>query len=239
MLKKKVDYSINSNSDYKSGSAKGRDMSTRSFNIEKQSFDIIESEIGKHDYNEDQWVIVRRVIHATADFDFAKDCKIIFHPKAIESAFLAFSKQSYVVTDVEMVLHGINKKSLSSLNMEGICYINDTQCIQDSRRLEKTRSELAIQKAMDKINNGIVVIGNAPTALYEVISLIKEKKLFPSLVIGIPVGFVSAVESKNELSKLDVPFITNNGRKGGSSAASSIINALMLFYIERSKKNKV
>jgi precorrin-8X/cobalt-precorrin-8 methylmutase len=238
MLKKKVDYSINSDSDYKSGSAKGRDMSTRSFNIEKQSFDIIESEIGEHDYNEDQWVIVRRVIHATADFDFAKNCKIIFHPNAIESAFLAFSKQSYIVTDVEMVLHGINKKSLSTLNIPGVCYINDPECIKDSKKFNKTRSELAIQKSMDKINNGIVVIGNAPTALYEVISLIKEKKLFPSLVIGIPVGFVSAVESKNELSTLDVPFITNKGRKGGSSAASSIINALLLLYIERTRKNK-
>jgi precorrin-8X/cobalt-precorrin-8 methylmutase len=238
MLKKKVDYSINSDSDYKSGSAKGRDMSTRSFNIEKQSFDIIESEIGEHDYNEDQWVIVRRVIHATADFDFAKNCKIIFHPNAIESAFLAFSKQSYIVTDVEMVLHGINKKSLSTLNISGVCYINDPECIKDSKKFNKTRSELAIQKSMDKINNGIVVIGNAPTALYEVISLIKEKKLFPSLVIGIPVGFVSAVESKNELSTLDVPFITNKGRKGGSSAASSIINALLLLYIERTMKNK-
>jgi precorrin-8X/cobalt-precorrin-8 methylmutase len=238
MLKKKVDYSVNSDSGYKSGSAKGRDMSTRSFNIEKQSFDIIESEIGKHDYNENQWVIVRRVIHATADFDFAKNCKIIFHPNAIESAFLAFSKQSYIVTDVEMVLHGINKKSLSTLNITGVCYINDPECIRDSKKFNKTRSELAIQKSMDKINNGIVVIGNAPTALYEVISLIKEKKLFPSLVIGIPVGFVSAVESKNELSKLDVPFITNKGRKGGSSAASSIINALLLLYIERTMKNK-
>jgi precorrin-8X/cobalt-precorrin-8 methylmutase len=238
MLKKKVDYSNNSDSDYKSGSAKGRDMSTRSFNIEKQSFDIIESEIGKHDYNEDQWVIVRRVIHATADFDFAKNCKIIFHPNAIESAFLAFSKQSYIVTDVEMVLHGINKKSLSTLNISGVCYINDPECIKDSKKFNKTRSELAIQKSMDMINNGIVVIGNAPTALYEVISLIKEKKLFPSLVIGIPVGFVSAVESKNELSKLDVPYITNKGRKGGSSAASSIINALLLLYIERTRKNK-
>jgi precorrin-8X/cobalt-precorrin-8 methylmutase len=238
MLKKKVDYSINSDRGYKSGSAKGRDMSTRSFNIEKQSFDIIESEIGKHDYDEDQWVIVRRVIHATADFDFAKNCKIIFHPNAIESAFLAFSKQSFIVTDVEMVLHGINKKSLSTLNITGVCYINDPECIKDSKKFNKTRSELAIQKSMDKINNGIVVIGNAPTALYEVISLIKEKKLFPSLVIGIPVGFVSAVESKNELSKLDVPFITNKGRKGGSSAASSIINALLLLYIERTTKNK-
>jgi precorrin-8X/cobalt-precorrin-8 methylmutase len=94
---------------------------------------------------------------------------------------------------------------------------------------------LAIQKAMDKINNGIVIIGNAPTALYEVISLIKEKKILPFLVIGIPVGFVSAVESKHELSKLNIPYITNVGRKGGSSAASSIINALMLLYITNIK----
>jgi precorrin-8X/cobalt-precorrin-8 methylmutase len=239
MLKIKVDYSKNSiGADYKIGSAKGRDMSSRSFNIEKQSFDIIESEIGKHDYDKDQWVVVRRVIHATADFDFAKNCKILFHKGAIESAFLAFSKQSYVVTDVEMVLHGINKKSLSSLGMNGICYINDPECIENSKKYEKTRSELAIQKAMDKINNGIVVIGNAPTALYEVISLIKEKKIFPYLVIGIPVGFVSAVESKGELSRLNIPYITNNGRKGGSSAASSIINALMLMYITNHKKNQ-
>jgi precorrin-8X/cobalt-precorrin-8 methylmutase len=212
-------------------------MSTRSFDIEKQSFDIIESEIGKHDYTRDQWVIVRRVIHATADFDFAKKCKIIFHEKALESAFLAFSKQSFIITDVEMVLHGINKKSLSSLNMTGICYINDPECIENSKKFEKTRSELAIQKAIDKINNGIVIVGNAPTALYEVISLIKEKKVSPFLVIGIPVGFVSAVESKYELSRLNIPYITNSGRKGGSSAASSIINALMLMYIAN-KKNE-
>ncbi len=238
MLKIKVDYSDNSDRDYKSGSANERDMSSRSFSIEKQSFDIIESEIGTHDYNKDQWVIVRRIIHATADFDFANDCKILFHPKAIESAFLAFSKQSYIVTDVEMVLHGINKKSLSSLNMTGVCYINDPECIKNSKKFEKTRSELAIQKAMDKINNGIVVIGNAPTALYEVISLIKEKKLSPFLVIGIPVGFVSAVESKYELSKINIPYITNSGRKGGSSAASSIINALMLLYLANKKQNE-
>jgi len=141
--------SSNSDSDYKSGSARGRDMSMRSFSIEKQSFDIIESEIGDHGYSEDQWVIVRRVIHATADFDFAKDCKIVFHKDAIDSAFLAFSNQSYVVTDVEMVLHGINKKSLSSLNMTSVCYINDPECIANSKKFEKTRSELAIQKAMD------------------------------------------------------------------------------------------
>ncbi len=235
-LKKKVDYSDTHYSKYKIGSPEIRDMSTRSFNIEKTSFDIIESEIGKHDYTEDEWVVVRRVIHATADFDFAKKGKILFHKRAIQSAYIAFSKKSYVVTDVEMVLHGLNKKSMSDLNLTGVCNINDPDLREISKKSDKTRSELAIQKSIDKINDGIVIIGNAPTALYEVISLIKEKKINPLLVIGIPVGFVSAVESKLDLSNLDIPFITNMGRKGGSSTASSIFNALMLLYMTKNSK---
>ena len=170
------------------------------------------------------------------DFDFAKKDRIIFHEKAIESAFLAFSKKSFVVTDVEMVLHGINKKSLLDLNLTGVCLINDPQLKEISKKSNKTRSELAMQKAADRINGGIVVIGNAPTALYELISMIEEKKTLPLLVIGIPVGFVSAVESKIDLSKMDVPYITNIGRKGGSSAASSIINSLMLLYSTKRSK---
>jgi precorrin-8X/cobalt-precorrin-8 methylmutase len=208
-------------------------MSTRAFGIEKQSFDIIESEIGDHGYVDKEWAVVRRVIHATADFDFAKKDRIIFHEKAIESAFLAFSKKSFVVTDVEMVLHGINKKLLLDLDQTGTCLISDPQLKEIAKKTNKTRSELAMQKAADKINGGIVIIGNAPTALYELILMIKEKKTLPLLVIGIPVGFVSAVESKIELSKMDVPYITNTGRKGGSSAASSIINSLMLLYSTR------
>jgi precorrin-8X/cobalt-precorrin-8 methylmutase len=208
-------------------------MSTRAFGIEKQSFDIIESEIEDHGYVDNEWAVVRRVIHATADFDFAKKDRIIFHEKAIESAFLAFSKKSFVVTDVEMVLHGINKKLLLDLDLTGTCLINDPQLKEIAKKTNKTRSELAMQKAADKINGGIVIIGNAPTALYELILMIKEKKTLPLLVIGIPVGFVSAVESKIELSKMDVPYITNIGRKGGSSAASSIINSLMLLYSTR------
>jgi precorrin-8X/cobalt-precorrin-8 methylmutase len=226
---------VNGGLDYKSGTAKGRNMSQRSFNIERQSFDIIESEVGNHGYTDDQWAIVRRVIHATADFDFAKGCKIVFHRKAIESAFLAISRKSFIVSDVEMVLHGINKRLLSEMGMEGVCYINDPECIEDSKKLNRTRSELAMHKAIDKINDGIVVIGNAPTALYQLISLINEKKVKPLLVVGIPVGFVSAVESKSDLMNLDIPFITNHGRKGGSSAASSIVNALLLLYSSKSK----
>ena len=234
MLKIKVVY-LDKYSNYKSGTPTERDMSKFSFDIEKQSFDIIESEIGEHHYTENEWIVVRRIIHATADFDFAKKCKIIFYKNAIESGFKAFTSKSYIVTDVEMISHGINKNSLSRLGMSSVCYINDPDCIENSKKYKKTRSAFAMQKAMDKIHNGIVVIGNAPTALYEVIDLIKTKNINPFLVIGVPVGFVSAVESKDELSKLNVPYITNVGRKGGSSAATSIINALMLLYFHNMK----
>ena len=110
-------YFNNNPEDYKIGNPTSRGMSERAFGIEKQSFDIIESEIGKHNYTENQWTIVRRVIHATADFDFARAGRIIFSKDAIESAFLAFSKHSNIVTDVEMVLHGINKKSMSDIGL--------------------------------------------------------------------------------------------------------------------------
>lgn len=221
--------------EYKIGNPNTRDMSERAFGIEKQSFDIIESEIGNHNYTDDEWAVVRRVIHATADFDFARSDRIIFSKDSIESAFVAFSKHSDIVTDVEMVLHGINKKSLADIGLKGVCIINDPKLKEISKISNKTRSELAIRESAKKIHNGVVIIGNAPTALYEVISMIEKKEILPLLVIGIPVGFVSAVESKRDLSKLNVPFITNTGRKGGSSAASSIINSLMLMYLSKNK----
>jgi precorrin-8X/cobalt-precorrin-8 methylmutase len=221
--------------DYKIGNPNTRGMSERAFGIEKQSFDIIESEIGNHNYTDEEWAIVRRVIHATADFDFARSDRIIFSKDAIESAYVAFSKHSHIVTDVEMVLHGINKKSLTDIGLTGVCLINDPKLKEISKTSNKTRSELAMRESANMINNGVVIIGNAPTALYEVISMIEKKEISPLLVIGIPVGFVSALESKRDLTKVDVPFITNTGRKGGSSAASSIINSLMLMYLSKNK----
>jgi precorrin-8X/cobalt-precorrin-8 methylmutase len=206
-------------------------MSGRAFNIEKQSFEIIDSEVGKHDYDEMQWTIVRRVIHATADFEFATgNGKIIFHPKAMESAFSAIKSRCAVVSDVDMVLAAINKKSLADLGLRPLCHISDSSLAEVARKTGRTRSELAMRHAAGEIESGIVVIGNAPTALYELIRMIQEGAATPALVVGIPVGFVSAPESKAELAKLDVPFITNSGRKGGSPAASSIINAIMLLY---------
>ena len=214
-----------------SGTAVGRAMSQKAFDIEKRSFEIIESEVGDHQYNENEWVIVRRVIHATADFDFADKGKIIFHKKAIESAFNALRERCTIVTDVDMVLAAISKKSIIDLGLKAVCYISDSTVAEQAHRLGKTRSETAMRRAANDMDGGIVAIGNAPTALYEVISMVREGLTKPALVVGIPVGFVSAAESKEELAKMhNLPFITNVGRKGGSSTVSSIINAIMLLY---------
>lgn len=223
--------SVHSYRNQYSGTAAGRAMSEKAFDIEKRSFEIIESEVSNHQYNENEWVIVRRVIHATADFDFAGKGKIIFHKKAIESAFNALRERCTIVTDVDMVLAAISKKSIIDLGLKTVCYISESMVAEQARRLGKTRSETAMRRAAKDMDGGIIAIGNAPTALYEVINMVREGITKPALVVGVPVGFVSAAESKEELTKMnDLPFITNVGRKGGSSAVSSIINAIMLLY---------
>jgi precorrin-8X/cobalt-precorrin-8 methylmutase len=208
----------------------GREMSERAIDIEKLSFEIIDAEIGSHGYNELEWPIVRRVIHATADFDFAIKGKIIFHNNPIDSAFNAIKNKCNIVTDVDMVLSALNKKSISDLGLKSACYISDKTLSDKARLYNKTRSEMAMRYAADEINGGIVAIGNAPTALYEIIKMVRENVTKPALIVGIPVGFVSAAESKDELRKIDIPFISNIGRKGGSPAASAIVNAIMLLY---------
>jgi precorrin-8X/cobalt-precorrin-8 methylmutase len=205
-------------------------MSERAIDIEKLSFEIIDAEIGSHDYNELEWPIVRRVIHATADFDFARKGKIIFHNNPIDSAFDAIKNKCNIVTDVDMVLSALNKKSIADLGLKSACYISDKTLSDKARLYNKTRSEMAMRYAADEINGGIVAIGNAPTALYEIIKMVRENVTKPALIVGIPVGFVSASESKDELRNIDTPFISNVGRKGGSPAASSIVNAIMLLY---------
>ena len=214
--------------------AEKRSMSLKSFDIEKTSFEIIDKEVGTHSYDKNyEWNIVRRVIHATADFDFANKERLLFNNDAIKFGFLAIENKCNIITDVEMVRSGISKNSLTKLNLKCICNISDINVIDDAKKLNKTRAEMAMRNLAEEMNGGIIVIGNAPTALYEVIKMIKEKITNPSLVIGVPVGFVSAVESKIELSKTTIPNITNIGRKGGSSIGCSIINALMLLYLHR------
>ncbi len=202
--------------------------------IEDQSMQIIESEIGTHQYNELEWPIVRRVIHATADFDFAKKNKIIFHEDAIESGVSALKNGSNIIVDVNGVIGGLNKQNLKDFGNNTICNISNPKIVEEAKKYNKTRAQTAMRIAASEMNGGVIVIGNAPTALFEVIQMVKEKVAYPALIVGIPVGFVSAQESKEELRATDIPFITNYGRKGGSPCASAIINALFKLLRENS-----
>lgn len=202
--------------------------------IEDQSMEIIEKEIGSHQYDELEWPIVRRVIHATADFDFANDNKIIFHKDAIKSGIDALRNGCNLIVDVNGVIGGLNKQNLNEFGNNTICNISNPIIVEEAKKYNKTRAQTSMRMAASEMNGGIVVIGNAPTALLEVIQMIQEGVTTPALIIGIPVGFVSSPESKEALQALDVPFITNKGRKGGSPCAAAIVNALFKLLRESS-----
>ena len=203
--------------------------------IEDKSMEIIESEIGSHPYSKDEWPIVRRVIHATADFDFARQNMIVFHKDAISSGINALKNACNIIVDVNGVIGGLNKENLKEFGNKAICSISDPNIVEQAKKLNKTRAQTSMQMAASEMNGGVVAIGNAPTALVEVVQMIRENVTRPALVIGIPVGFVCAVESKEELQTLDIPYITNKGRKGGSPCASAIVNALFKLLKEKSK----
>jgi precorrin-8X/cobalt-precorrin-8 methylmutase len=189
--------------------------------------------VGEHPYNTLEWSIVRRAIHSTADFDFAGSHGIIFGNDVFGSVFNAIRNRCSIVTDVEMVKVALNRTLLSKLGLRTVCNISNETVINESRSRNKTRSELAMRHSSNDMAGSIVAIGNAPTALYETIKMVKEGILAPALIVGVPVGFVSALESKKELAMTKIPFITNIGRKGGSAVASSIVNAIMLLYQQR------
>lgn len=195
--------------------------------IEDASMQMIEKEIGNHQYNEKEWPIVRRIIHSTADFDFADKNKIVFHKDAIDSGMHALKNGCSIVVDVNGVIGGLNKQNPKDFGNNIVCNISNPEVMEIAKKEGKTRSQISMRIAQSEINGGIVVIGNAPTALQEVIKMVKEGIVKPALIVGIPVGFICAAESKEELSNLnEVPFITNIGRKGGSSSASAIVNAI-------------
>lgn len=199
--------------------------------IEEKSFEIITEELGPHDYSHEQFRIVQRVIHATADFDLGRSVQ--FHPRAIESGIAAIRAGEPILADVQMVQVGISKPRLEAFGGDVRVYISDKDVMAEAKKENTTRAIISIRKAVREVEGGIYAIGNAPTALLELIRLVKEGIAKPSLIVGVPVGFVSAAESKEELLKLDVPFITNIGRKGGSPVAVSMINALSLLATER------
>lgn len=194
--------------------------------IEGISFQMIDDEIGEHNYSPDQYKVVQRVIHASADFELGKS--LLFHPNAIESGINAILSGKIVFADVQMILAGVSKQRIEKYGGEVKVYISDKDVMEEAKRLNTTRAIISIRKAIKEADGGIFAIGNAPTALLELIRLVKEGEAKPGLVIGLPVGFVSAAESKEELAKLDIPFITNIGRKGGSTVTVAALNAISL-----------
>lgn len=202
--------------------------------IEDESMEIIEREIGSHPYSGFEWQVVRRIIHSTADFDFAGKNGIVFHRDAIRSGLEALRTGRNIIVDVNGIIGLLNKQNLADYKNNIICDISNPDVVKEATRLNKTRAQTAMRMRAGEMDGGVVVIGNAPTALLEVIKMVRENVTRPSLIVGIPVGFVCAAESKEELQGLDVPYITNKGRKGGSPCASAIINALYKIIRESS-----
>ena len=194
--------------------------------IEDASMQVIEDEVGDHGYGPEEWPVVRRIIHSTADFDFAGKNRVVFHGDAVKSGIRAIREGRSIVVDVNGVIGGMNKQNPEDFGNRVVCRISDPGVAELARREDKTRSQASMRAAAPDMEGGIVAIGNAPTALLEVIRMVREGAARPALIIGIPVGFICAAESKEELRKLDAPFITNVGRKGGSSTASAVVNAL-------------
>ncbi|MEW9699106.1 precorrin-8X methylmutase [Paenibacillus sp. SI8] len=194
--------------------------------IEEKSFEMITEELGEHSFTAEQYPVVQRVIHASADFELGRS--LVFHPRAIEAGIAAIRAGKILFADVQMVQVGISKPRIEQFGGEVKVYISDPDVMQEAKRLNTTRAIISVRKAIQEAEGGIFAIGNAPTALLELIRLVKEGVAKPGLIVGVPVGFVSAAESKEELLKLDVPFITNIGRKGGSPVAVAAVNALSI-----------
>lgn len=198
--------------------------------IQERSFEIIAKYIKDLKLTSAQKQVVRRIIHATAEPRYARE--IMFHPQAMAKALAAIERGANIIVDAAMVEAGINKKLLSGFGGKVICLINDSEVIRKAEQLKTTRAILAMRESTALMNEAIVVIGNAPTALFEVCRLIQEFKIKPALVVGLPVGFVGAKESKEKLRSLKIPHITNQSRKGGSAAAASCVNALLILAQE-------
>ena len=206
------------------------DYIKNSMEIENTSMKIIEGEMGEHNFTKEELSIIKRTIHTTADFEY-KDL-VEISKGAIEASKEIFKKPFIIYTDTNMALSGINKIALSKLNGKAICYVNLEEVHKEAKEKQITRSMAAVEKACND-NVDIFVFGNAPTALFKLKELIKDGKAKPKLIIAVPVGFVGAAESKENLEELNVPYIRVKGRKGGSTVAAAIVNALMYNVVER------
>lgn len=192
--------------------------------IERRSFEIITQELGR-ELPEELAPIIKRCIHTSADFEYADS--LCFSDHVVEKAMKAIKAGACIVTDTQMAKSGINKKALGQHGGEVFCFMSDEDVAETAKKNGTTRATASMDKAAALDKPLIFAIGNAPTALVRLYELIEEKRIKPELIIGVPVGFVNVVQSKELIMQTDVPYIVARGRKGGSNIAACICNALL------------
>jgi len=210
-----------------------RQMTTLGRQIEADSFSIVDAEVGGHHHGPEAWEVVRRVIHATADFEY-KDL-VHVHPEAVNRGIAALRAGCNLVVDVRMIEAGLNQARLESYGCRVHSHISDPDVIARATARDSTRAIEAMREAhaLGLLDGAVVAIGNAPTALLELLRLIREEGASPALLIGVPVGFVSAAESKQAVVDAGYPHIVTLGRKGGSPIAVAVVHALLLLSASR------
>jgi precorrin-8X/cobalt-precorrin-8 methylmutase len=193
--------------------------------IEKRSMEIITSELKGRTWPEPRFSIIKRCIHTSADFDYADNLK--FSDDAENIGIRAIRNGANIITDTKMAAAGINKNVLGSFGGSVHCFISDDDVIKEAKERGETRASISMEKASKLGDGSIFALGNAPTALFSLCGLVKEGKIRPALIIGVPVGFVNVVESKEAIMELGIPYIVAAGRKGGSNISAAICNALL------------
>jgi precorrin-8X/cobalt-precorrin-8 methylmutase len=193
--------------------------------IEKRSFEIITEELLGRDIDEQNAPILKRVIHTTADFEYVEN--LCFSEDVVKKAISYLKNGACIVTDTQMVKSGINGAALKRCGCEVQCFMSDEDVAADAKEEGITRAAVSMKKAAAIEKPLVIAVGNAPTALIELDELIKNGNILPKLIIGVPVGFVNVVESKELIMKAGIPYIVARGRKGGSNVAAAIVNALL------------
>lgn len=193
--------------------------------IEKRSMAIIESELGEHNYTDEQMPIVKRCIHTSADFDYLKN--LVITDDAVKIGVAAIKKGCTIVTDTQMARSGVNKRIMERFGGQVVCFISDVDVSNEAKKRGVTRATVSMERAAKIKGDVILAIGNAPTALIEACKLMDAGKFKPKLIIGAPVGFVNVCESKELLQSMDGEHIIAMGRKGGSNIAAAICNAMI------------
>ncbi|WP_027398099.1 precorrin-8X methylmutase [Anaerovibrio lipolyticus] len=202
------------------------DFIKKPMEIENKSMEIIAPHLEGLNLNEEETKVYSRMIHAAGDVEYAPIIRL--HPEAIAAGKEAIKKGCNIYTDVEMVRTGINKRKLATFGGEVFCRVADPEIANEAKEKGITRSMAAMQSFGKDLDGAIIAVGNAPTALFEVLRMVEEEHLRPALIVGIPVGFVGAADSKEALAKNTmVPYVTVEGTKGGSPIAASVINAIM------------